>query len=184
MFNGRWCWFQTLHSKNGVRHIDGLVQERRNSIANALELRLFCTNPSILRPDWPKWQTVFSNAFFKKSVTLFCPTSHKPNWANSHHWYRGWIRDKQATTHYLNQWWSTGHWRLFGSLGLNELIRCIIQWFGTHNQGHIDVLMQERRNSIANAQELRLSCTTEPVGISIISIYTTAPGPGDAQMHQ
>ena len=27
-------------------HIDGLVQERRNSIANALELRLSCTNPS------------------------------------------------------------------------------------------------------------------------------------------
>ena len=26
--------------------IDGLVQERRNSIANALELRLSCTNPS------------------------------------------------------------------------------------------------------------------------------------------
>ena len=28
-------------------HIDGLIQERRNSIANALELRLSCTNPSI-----------------------------------------------------------------------------------------------------------------------------------------
>ena len=27
--------------------IDGLVQDRRNSIANALELRLSCTNPSI-----------------------------------------------------------------------------------------------------------------------------------------
>ena len=26
--------------------IDGLMQERRNSIANALELRLSCTNPS------------------------------------------------------------------------------------------------------------------------------------------
>ena len=26
---------------------DDLVQERRNPIANALELRLFCTNPSI-----------------------------------------------------------------------------------------------------------------------------------------
>ena len=26
--------------------IDGSVQERRNSIANALELRLSCTNPS------------------------------------------------------------------------------------------------------------------------------------------
>ena len=30
------CWY-----------INGLVQERHNSIANALELRLSCTNPSI-----------------------------------------------------------------------------------------------------------------------------------------
>ena len=30
-------------------HIDGLVQERRNSTANALELRLSCTNPSMYR---------------------------------------------------------------------------------------------------------------------------------------
>ena len=28
-------------------HIDGLVQERRNSIGISLELRLSCTNPSI-----------------------------------------------------------------------------------------------------------------------------------------
>ena len=28
-----------------VLHVDGLVQERRNSIANTLELRLSCTNP-------------------------------------------------------------------------------------------------------------------------------------------
>ena len=28
-------------------HIDGFVQERHNSIANAMELRLSCTNPSI-----------------------------------------------------------------------------------------------------------------------------------------
>ena len=32
-------------------YFDGLVQERRNSIANALELRLSCTNPPILCCD-------------------------------------------------------------------------------------------------------------------------------------
>ena len=32
-----------------VHKFDGLVQERRNSIANALELRLSCTNPT----KWP-----------------------------------------------------------------------------------------------------------------------------------
>ena len=33
-------------------HIDGLVQERCNSIVNALEFSLFCTNPSI----YDKWR--------------------------------------------------------------------------------------------------------------------------------
>ena len=29
-------------------HLDGFMQERRNTIANALELRLSCTNPLII----------------------------------------------------------------------------------------------------------------------------------------
>ena len=33
---------------NAHQHIDGLVQERRNSSALAMELRLSCTNPSLL----------------------------------------------------------------------------------------------------------------------------------------
>ena len=36
-----------------VVHIDGLLQERRNSIANALELRLSCINPAIWLPLCP-----------------------------------------------------------------------------------------------------------------------------------
>ena len=35
------------HLDYAISNIDGLMQERRNSIANALELRLSCTNPSI-----------------------------------------------------------------------------------------------------------------------------------------
>ena len=35
------------------KEMDGLVQERRNSIANAMGLRLSCTNPS-------KWPSAFS----------------------------------------------------------------------------------------------------------------------------
>ena len=34
-------------NKGQLGHFDGLVQERRNSIVNALELRVSCTNPSI-----------------------------------------------------------------------------------------------------------------------------------------
>ena len=44
--------FQNLIAHWGISdkdqyHIDGLVQERRNSSALAMELRLSCTNPSI-----------------------------------------------------------------------------------------------------------------------------------------
>ena len=44
-----WFWFRKwyLLHQNPPRHINGLVQERRNSIANALELRLSFTNLSI-----------------------------------------------------------------------------------------------------------------------------------------
>ena len=41
--------------------LDGLVKERHNSIANALELRLFCTNLSICIPEAPaKFQNEMS----------------------------------------------------------------------------------------------------------------------------
>ena len=39
------CYFGALSfSKFTAIHFDGFMQERRNSIANALELRLSCTN--------------------------------------------------------------------------------------------------------------------------------------------
>ena len=48
-----------------ICHIDGLVQERHNSIANALELRLSCTNPSI-------WYTVSSLLTFNLKAYHVC----------------------------------------------------------------------------------------------------------------
>ena len=46
-------------------YIDGLVQKICNSIANALELRLSCTNPSI-------YGTVYTINFAHDFVVLFC----------------------------------------------------------------------------------------------------------------
>ena len=34
--------YDAVFSSKGNAHINGLMQKRRNSIANALELRLFC----------------------------------------------------------------------------------------------------------------------------------------------
>ena len=50
-----------IHSRERLgRHIDGLVQERRKSSALAMELRLSCTNPSVLS----EWKPVHLNTFF------------------------------------------------------------------------------------------------------------------------
>ena len=53
-------------------YIDGLVQERRNPIANALELRLSCTNPSIweMSRPLPVRSTVSLCVPLRLSVTL------------------------------------------------------------------------------------------------------------------
>ena len=36
------------------------------------------------------------------------------------HCFREWLGAAQATSHYLKQWWLV-HWRIYASLGLNEL---------------------------------------------------------------
>ena len=52
MSSGKWwplyLWLNVLINMLFSKCINGLVQERCKSIANALELRLSCTNPSIL----------------------------------------------------------------------------------------------------------------------------------------
>ena len=37
------------------------------------------------------------------------------------HWFRQWLGADQATSHYLNQSWLV-YWRIYASLGLNELM--------------------------------------------------------------
>ena len=59
--------FQTWHSLDS--YFDEFVQERRNSIANTLELRLSCTNPSICPLTqiglWTKWKKKFADCIVK-----------------------------------------------------------------------------------------------------------------------
>ena len=46
-------WINEPSDVNTLRHVDGLVQERRNSSALVMELRLSCTNPSMYIWCWP-----------------------------------------------------------------------------------------------------------------------------------
>ena len=55
-----------------IHNIDGLVQERPNTIANALELRLSCTNPLISAED--------TNDLSAKLLTFYIFQSSKPHY--------------------------------------------------------------------------------------------------------
>ena len=43
--------------------------------------------------------------------------------AISRYWFRYWLGADRATSHVLNQWWLV-HWRIYASLGLNDLQLC------------------------------------------------------------
>ena len=54
------CITHSFH-KNLCHYFNGLAQERHNSIANALELHLSCTNPSIWSQFSPNMLTMISS---------------------------------------------------------------------------------------------------------------------------
>ena len=83
-------------------------------------------------------QTTFSNAFSLMKIHEFRLRFHWSLFVRFEltifqHWFRKWLGAGQATNHYLNQWWLV-YWRIYASLGLNELIRpspghhCACRW--------------------------------------------------------
>ena len=70
-------------------------------------------------------QTTFSNAFswmkmFKFQLKFHWSLFLRFQLTIFQHWFRYWLGAVQATSHYLNQWWLV-YWRIYASLGLNEL---------------------------------------------------------------
>ena len=71
------------------------------------------------------FQTILSNHFFRMKMFEFRLRFHwnlfpGPQFTIFNHWSRQWLGAGQATSHYLNQWWLV-YWRIYTSLGLNEL---------------------------------------------------------------
>ena len=76
-------------------------------------------------------QTMFSNAFSWMKIYEFCLKFHWSLFRRFQltifqHWFRYWLGAVQATSHYLNQWWLI-YWRIYASLGFNELKDLMIQ---------------------------------------------------------
>ena len=77
------------------------------------------------RQNGRHFQTTFSNAFFSMKMYQFRSRFHCDLFLRVQltiflHWFRQWPVADQATSHYLSQWWFV-YWRIYASLGLNEL---------------------------------------------------------------
>ena len=78
------------------------------------------------------FQTTFSNAFSSVKMYEFRLRFHwglfrMVQLTIFQHWFRKWLGTGQATSHYLNQWWLVC-WRIYASLGLNELKQFVGKW--------------------------------------------------------
>ena len=89
------------------------------------------------RDKWTPF-TTFSNGFSRMKMFEFRLKFHwrlflRFQLTIFQHWFRYWLDAVQATSHYLNQWWLV-YWRIYASLGLNELTlrsaetSCNIHW--------------------------------------------------------
>ena len=97
-------------------HIDGSVQERRNSIAKALELRLSCTNPSTCLFDhdrrYHSMQRCWAITWWRHQMETFSaqlaicagnsPVPHKGQWRGALMfsliciWINSWVNNREA----------------------------------------------------------------------------------------
>ena len=66
-------WKKIDHNVKGLQHTNALVQERCNSIANALELHLSCTNPSI---QWWEGYIPSGSSFQPHLIAGCCDLTH------------------------------------------------------------------------------------------------------------
>ena len=77
-----------LFDKNfGHYHLDGLVLERCNSIASALEIHLSCTNPSICE-RWKMGRVLIDEFFYVCKHALVKQNGQAQPWYISVWWYR------------------------------------------------------------------------------------------------
>ena len=88
-------------------------------IINTLRLRQMAAISQTTLSNPFSWMKIFAfrlkfhwSLFLRSQLTIF------------QHWFRKWLGADQATSHYLYQWWLV-YWRIYVSLGLNELIYCM-----------------------------------------------------------
>ena len=123
------------------------MQEKHNSSALAMELRLSCTNPSI-------WYVVTKNAYFVFILSCLLSKNTISN------------ETKPATSHHLNQWWLV-YLHIYASHSLNDLtmvmiMACclIISWTNINSLWPNDAIWGHR--SASTLSQVMACCLTAP----------------------
>ena len=124
--------------------------ERRNSIVNARELRLSCTNPSI-NSVWPVEQSYIPHVHLDKHISCIMSSL----WAVGH-------RKAISNTPILPSWnyfFPQGNDFLYGSGVVDyACLFCLHQGSGIAYWAYINGSMKKEINSSALGMELGLSC--------------------------
>ena len=134
-----------------------------------------CHNELTLLTHWGRdkmdaiSQTTFSCAFSLMKIAVFWLNFHWNMFARVQltiiqHWLRWWLGADQVTSHYLNQWWFV-YWRIYVSLGLNEL-----------NQGRVGetYMLQRTGSSLVRAMSWRLFNTKPlPEWMMTFTVHST-----------
>ena len=92
-----------------------------------------------LRPRRNGRYNADDSAFFRKKMFEFRLKFHwslflRVQISIFQHWFRYWLGADQATSHYLNQWWLV-YWRIYASLGVNELTMPDLHTLVCHDEG-------------------------------------------------
>ena len=115
-------YFIISHDQRGLKHLLWLLTSFITIKINTLRLR---QNGCHFLNDIFKGIFLNENVWISIKISLnFVPRGLIK------HWFRKWLGAGQVTNHYLNQWWFV-YWRIYASLGLNELK--FIPQFQFHN---------------------------------------------------
>ena len=108
-----------------IKKIDMFFLETWRQFQTYLQNFLEVFNTLRPRQNVRIFQTIFSNAFSWMKMSELRLIFHwnlflRLNLTIFQHWFRQWLGADETSSHYLNKWWLV-YWRVYASLGINEL---------------------------------------------------------------
>ena len=105
------------------------------------------------------------------------------------HWFRKWLGAGQATSHYLNQWWSV-YWRTYGPLGLIDLTHwCLCKKDSWYTNTKLHVLLGTKLLEFSSKRRFGMSpmdpvlSSTNVHNLALGSVFATAARLSDYSVH-